>query len=199
MFPNRRRQSTPLHRRMPAPWWAAAILALAWLLIPALADAQTAAPDFKIKRACAIKAWVGTRTKRTVYKLHSRRLGSSASIAEFPISDGLTVTISGVRGWWMLATAVHDARGKRLFKGKGWVWSRLLVQKIGRQTKLRKKPVPDGRALIDIPAETRVQLRGCRDDWSLVGWRHKRGWVAPGDQCPSPKRTGATPCRYSAR
>ena len=28
---------------MPAPWWAAAILALAWLLIPALTDAGTEA------------------------------------------------------------------------------------------------------------------------------------------------------------
>jgi len=115
------------------------------------------------------------------------------------MANGLTVTIAGVRGWWMLATAVHDAKGKRLFKGRAWVWSRLLVQKIARQTVLHKTPTTDARSLIGIPASTRVQLRGCRGDWSLVGWRHKRGWVAPGDQCPSPKRTGRPPCRYSAR
>jgi len=28
---------------MPAPWWAAAILALAWLMIPALTEAGTEA------------------------------------------------------------------------------------------------------------------------------------------------------------
>jgi len=184
---------------MPTPWWAAAILALAWLLIPAIADAQTATGNFKTKHACTIKAWVGTRTKRTIYKLHSRRLGSSATVAEIPIADGLTITIAGVRGRWMLATAVHNAKGKRLFKGRGWVWSRLLVQKIAQQTHLQKTPTADARSLIGIPAGTRVQLRGCRKSWSLVGWRHKRGWVAPGDQCPSPKRRGRTPCRYSAR
>lgn len=184
---------------MPAPWWAAAILIAAWLLIPLAADAQTATADFKTTRTCAIKAWVGTRTKRTVYKLHTRRLGSSATVAEIPIADGLTVTIAGVRGRWMLATAVHDANGKRLFRGRAWAWSRLLVQKIPRSTILHRKPDAKAGSLIDIPAGTRVQLRGCADGWSLVGWRHKRGWVAPDDQCPSPKRTGSPSCRYSAR
>ncbi len=31
----------PLRKRMPAPWWAAAILALAWLLFSSVADAAT--------------------------------------------------------------------------------------------------------------------------------------------------------------
>ncbi|MCY3828612.1 MAG: hypothetical protein OXF89_05720 [Rhodospirillaceae bacterium] len=34
----------PLRKRMPAPWWAAAILALAWLLFSSVADAATAPP-----------------------------------------------------------------------------------------------------------------------------------------------------------
>ena len=41
----------PLHRRMPAPWWAAAILALAWLLIPALTEAGSVARPGDAARA----------------------------------------------------------------------------------------------------------------------------------------------------
>jgi len=180
---------------MPAPWWAAAILALAWLLIPALAEAQTAKPDFGVKHACQIQAWVGTRTKRTVYTIHTRRLGKSATIAEIPMEEGLVVTITGVRGWWMLATAVHNAKGKRLFRGKGWVWSRLLVQRLRDKTKFHKRPAETSGVLVEAPDDTRVQLRGCRKGWSLIGWRHKRGWIAPVHQCPSKGRR----CLYGGK
>ena len=36
---------------MPAPWWAAAILALAWLLIPALTEAGSVARPGDAARA----------------------------------------------------------------------------------------------------------------------------------------------------
>ena len=185
----------PQRRRMPAPWWASAILALAWLLISDRAQSQEKADAFKVKYTCAIKAWVGTKTKRAEFKVHPRRLASSEALAMVPVEPGLVVTITGVRGWWMIATEIHDARGKRLFKGTGWVWSRLLVQRLEGTTPIRRKPEEDSGTLIEAPDDTRVQLRGCRDGWSLVGWRHKRGWVAPDHQCP---RKGAA-CRYEGK
>lgn len=186
-------------KRLPVPWWAAAILAVAWLIFSFAADAQTKAPDFKTKQACDIRAWVGTNTKRTVFKLHTRRLWSSPAVAEIPMADGLVVRVSGIRGWWMLATAVRDRQGRPLWKGRAWVWSRLLVQMTEKDTQLRKKPAKDAGGIIDVPKDARMQLRGCRDGWALLTWRSKRGWLAPKDQCPPTDINSRRSCRYSAR
>ena len=102
--------------------------------------------------------------------------------------------ITGSEGSWLrISNAVQGLSGDTIFHGNGWVHSsRVATVSKGYDSgfvTLRSEQGTSSNAVIKVPRETEIGIRGCDGGWVFGEYKNKLGWLAPQDQCGTPATT----------